>query len=171
MHWDAAEDEQNRSYVRPWREATAKFTQWFRQENNARARLHKMWADLQLPSYMSRQDVQDQPSTTHKDDTEVDLPVHDQLGHLICICIRHVSRSKYLHHVKADRNPQHLHPDCEDTTDRDAFTAIQKRYYSIRPWWKRLLICARLSLVQYYEVCLIYALFYSSFLIHCLNSF
>ena len=121
--------------------------------------LHERWAAPQIPRYSSRQESQYQQSTVHRHDVAAPVAILEQPSHLICVCIRHISRTKYLYHVKADKKLQRPQFNNKDTTDQDMFEAIHLCYQSIRPWWRRLLICARLSLVQYYEVCLSYVPF------------
>lgn len=173
MRWDAAQDGQDRSSAWPWLQRIASLIiQGSLEQINRGIRLHqRRWAVPQTPRNESWQEARNQPSTAHSDNSTAAMAILDRPSHFVCICIRHISRTKYLHHVEVDRNPQRIHSDSKDTTDHDMFEAIQKCYYSIRPWWKRLLICARLSSVQYYEVCLSYAPYCSPLLLYSPDSF
>lgn len=155
MHWDAYRHRQYRPNVRPWLEIIVRFIQGSSQPIDIEMPMYNMPREA---SYFARhrvqQEHQDQQLTVHRENVPAPVANLVQPSHFVCICIRHISRTKYLHHVEADRKPPQSHPDSEVSTDCDMFRAIQRRYYSVRPWWKRLLICARLSSVQYYEVCL-----------------
>lgn len=152
MQWDSAQNMLDRPHPLWWLEPMVNLT-WTSWQQIVR--LHERWAAPHIPRYNSRQESQYQPSTAHRYDVAAPVAILNQPSHLICVCIRHISRTKYLHHVQADKKLQRPQSIEKDTIDQDIFKAIQECYHSVRPWWRRLLICARLSLVQYYEVCLL----------------
>lgn len=153
MHWDVPPDTQEIFYQWPWLNTILEFLRMFLPQNGQGNRLHEGWWGVpRIPVHNPPHEVQTRPSTVCGDNVAAASAVSGRLNHFVCICVRHMSRAKYLHHVEVNRNA----PPTEDknSTDYDMFKAIQRRYHSVRPWWKRLLFCARLSSVQYYEVCL-----------------
>lgn len=153
MHWDGPPDIQGLPFQWPWLNAISGFLRMFLRQRDPSLRLHEgWWKARQGFMYNPQHEAQRQPSTAHRDEVAAADAIPECQTHFVCICIRHMSRANYLHHVRAN---QKIPPvDETDPTDQDMFTDIQSRYYYVRPWWKRLLFCARLSSVQYYEVCL-----------------
>lgn len=146
MHWDAPPDIQSFPYQWPLLNALMGFLRVLLRRDGPGARSHESWwgGPLQISRQNPRHEVHRQRLTAHGNDVAATNPdVPEWSSHFVCICIRHISRAKYLHHVEV-----------KDCTDQYMFKEIQRRYNSVRPWWKRLLFCARLTSVQYYEVCL-----------------
>ena len=144
MHWDADQHRQYHPNVWPWLETLVRFIQGSSQPIDPEMQMDNTSNGASdLARHRVQQEDQDQQLTVHRDNAPAPVANPVQPSYFVCICIRHICRKKYLHHVEANK-----------PSDCDMFKAIQRRYYSVRPLWRRLLSCARLSSVQYYEVCL-----------------
>lgn len=153
MHWNASPETQGAFNLWPWLTIILGFLRMFPAQGGQDNQLHEgWWGSWQAPGNNPSFGYRRQPSTVYRDNVADTAVVAERLSHFVCICIRHMSRAKYLHHAEATQKQPQI--DDKDSTDHDMFKAIQRRYHSVRPWWKRLLFCARLSSVRYYEVCL-----------------